>query len=72
MRPFTQRERSLGNWLLALMFTLAAIAVAPMAFGLLRTEGLSLRSIIWLLAMSGFVSLIWRTVRAATRKTEGA
>lgn len=70
MRPFTQRERSLGNWLLAILFTLSAAAAAPRAWKVIQTDGLTLRSLIWILAMLGLVSLIWRTVRAATRKAE--
>jgi hypothetical protein len=68
MRPFTARERTLGNWLLAILFAVAGVATAPRTWELVRTEGLTLRSAIWLLAMLGIVSLVWRTVRAATRK----
>lgn len=66
MARFTARDRVIGNWVLAAMFTLAAIATGLQAWALLRTDGFTTRAIIWLLAVFGFSSLIARTVRAAT------
>lgn len=65
MPEFTSRDRAVGQWVLAAMFALAAVAAATWSWRLIRAEGLTLRSAIWALAFLGFVSLTWRSVRAA-------
>jgi hypothetical protein len=67
IRPYTSRERAFGNWFLAFMFTLAAIAAVPTAWDVIRRDGFSFRSVIWVAAVLGFGLLIWRTVRTAVR-----
>ena len=65
MPEFTSRDRAVGQWVLAAMFALAAVAAAIWSWRLIRADGLTLRSAIWALAFLGFVSLTWRSVRAA-------
>lgn len=62
----------MGQWVLAAMFALAAIAAAVWSWRLIRAEGFSVRSVIWLLALLGFISLTWRTARAASLTGRGA
>jgi hypothetical protein len=62
----TSRDRAVGQWVLAVMFALAAIAAAIWSWRLIRAEGVTLRSVIWLLALLGFLSLMWRNARAAS------
>ena len=65
MAEFTSRDRAVGQWVLAAMFAIATLAAGIWSWRLLRVEGFTLRSAIWLLAFLGFVSLTWRSVRAA-------
>jgi hypothetical protein len=65
MAEFTPRDRAVGQWVLAAMFALASLGAALWSWRLIRGEGFTLRSAIWLLAFLGFVSLTWRSVRAA-------
>lgn len=65
MPEFTSRDRAVGQWVLAAMFAIAAVASGIWSWRLIRAEGFSLRSAIWVLAFLGFVSLTWRSVRAA-------
>ncbi|HJU68759.1 MAG TPA: hypothetical protein VJ650_10990 [Gemmatimonadaceae bacterium] len=71
MAEFTARDRAVGQWVLAVMFAIAAIAAAWWSWRLIRLEGLTLRSVIWLLALLGFISLTWRSARAATLAGRG-
>lgn len=65
MAEFTSRDRAVGQWVLAAMFAIATVAAAIWSWTLIRAEGLTLRSAIWVLAFLGFVSLTWRSARAA-------
>ena len=65
MPEFTPRDRAVGQWVLATMFAIATLAAGIWSWRLIRAEGLTLRSAIWVLAFLGFVSLTWRSVRAA-------
>lgn len=65
MAELTSRDRAVGQWVLAAMFAIATVAAAVWSWRLVRDEGFTLRSAIWLLALLGFVSLTWRSVRAA-------
>ena len=67
----TSRDRAVGQWVLAAMFALAAIAAAVWSWRLVRAEGFTVRSVIWLLALLGFISLTWRTARAASLAGRG-
>lgn len=68
MADFTTRDRSVGQWVLAAMFALAGLAAGVRCWRLLMADGFDLRSAIWLLAFLGFVSMAWRTARAARRR----
>jgi hypothetical protein len=68
----TSRDRAVGQWVLAVMFAVAAIAAAVWSWRLVRAEGFTVRSVIWLLALLGFLSLMWRTARAASLARRGA
>ena len=72
MAEFTARDRAVGQWILAVMFAIAAIAAAVWSWRLIRTEGFTLRSVIWLLAVLGFISLAWRSAGAARVAGRGA
>ena len=72
MAEFTARDRAVGQWVLAVMFAIAAIAAALWSWRLIRAEGFTLRSVIWLLALVGFLSLAWRSARAASLAARGA
>ena len=65
MAEFTARDRAVGQSVLAVMFAIAAISTALWSWRLIRAEGFTIRSVIWLLAFLGFVSLTWRSARAA-------
>ena len=65
MPELTPRDRAVGQWVLAAMFAIATLAAGIWSWRLIRAEGFTLRSTIWLLALLGFVSLTWRSVRAA-------
>jgi hypothetical protein len=71
MAESTSRDRAVGQWVLAVMFAIAAIAAAVWSWRLVRAEGFSVRSIVWLLALLGFISLTWRTARAASLAGRG-
>lgn len=71
MAEFTSRDRAVGQWVLAALFTLAAIGAALWSWRLIRAEGLELRSAIWVLAFVGFASLAWRSARAASLAARG-
>lgn len=71
MAEFTARDRAVGQWVLAVMFAIAAIAAALWSWRLIRAEGFTLRSVIWLLALLGFISLAWRSARAAALAGRG-
>ena len=72
MAEFTARDRAVGQWVLAVMFAIAAIAAALWSWRLIRAEGFTLRSVIWLLALVGFLSLAGRSARAASLAARGA
>ena len=65
MPELASRDRAVGQWVLAAMFAIATVAAAVWSWRLVRAEGFTLRSAIWLLALLGFVSLTWRSVRSA-------
>ncbi|MGH7477334.1 MAG: hypothetical protein ACRELD_13765 [Longimicrobiales bacterium] len=65
MSDKTSRDRVVGHWLLAGLFTLAGIAAAMRAWRLIGADGVDGRSLLWVLALLGFVSLAWRSYRAA-------
>jgi hypothetical protein len=71
MAEFTARDRAVGQWVFAAIFTVAAIAAALWSWRLIRAEGLTVRSAIWLLALLGFISLAWRSARAASLAGRG-
>jgi hypothetical protein len=72
MAEFSARDRAVGQWVLAVMFTIAAIAAALWSWRLVRAEGLTVRSAIWVLALLGFLSLAWRSARAASLAGRGS
>ncbi len=72
MAEFTNRDRAVGQWVLATLFAIAAIAAAAWSWRLIRAEGFTVRSAIWLLALLGFISLAWRSARAASLAGRGA
>lgn len=72
MPEYSARDRAVGQWLLAVVFAIAAIAAAVWSWRLIRAEGFTVRSTIWLLALLGFISLAWRSARAASLAGRGA
>ena len=72
MAEFTARDRAVGQWVLAVLFAIAAISAALWSWRLIRVEGFTLRSVLWLLALLGFISLTWRSARAASLAGRGA
>jgi hypothetical protein len=56
---------------LTAIFAVAAIAAALWSWRLIRAEGLTVRSAVWLLAILGFISLAWRSARAASVAARG-
>ena len=72
MAESTSRDRAVGQWVLAVMFALAAIAAAVWSWRLVRGEGFTVRAVVWLLALLGLISLTWRTARAASLAGRGA
>lgn len=71
MAESTARDRAVGQWVLAIIFGIAAIAAALWSWRLIRVEGLTVRSAVWLLALLGFISLAWRSARAASVAARG-
>lgn len=71
MAESTARDRAVGQWVLAAIFAVAAIAAALWSWRLIRAEGLTVRSAVWLLALLGFISLAWRSARAASAAARG-
>ena len=67
MAEFTARDRAVGQWVLAALFALGAIGAAIRSWRLIDTEGLNVRSAIWVLAFVGFVLLTVRYARGARR-----
>ena len=67
----TNRDRAVGHWVLAVLFAIAAIAAAVWSWRLMRAEGFTVHSVIWLLALIGFISLTWRSARAASLAGRG-
>ena len=72
MAELTARDRAVGQWVLAVMFAIAAISAGLWSWRLIRSEGFTVRSAIWLLALLGFISLAWRSARAASLAGRGA
>ncbi len=71
MAEFTARDRAVGQWVLAVLFAIAAISAAVWGWRLIRAEGFTIRSAVWLLAFLGFVSLAWRNARGASLAGRG-
>lgn len=69
MAEATPRDRAVGQWVLAALFAVGAVGAAVWSYRLIRAEGLTVRSTIWVLAVLGFISLAWRSARGASRRT---
>jgi hypothetical protein len=67
----SSRDGAVGQWVLAALFALAGLAAAWRAWRLFAAAGPGARTAVWVLAAVGFISLTWRTARAAQRAGGG-
>lgn len=69
MAEFSARDRAAGQWILATLFALGAIAAALRSWRLVDAEGITIKSVIWMLAFVGFLVLTLRYARGARVST---